>query len=122
MLTSILFRWYCSLSSKLLKKRGSLLLPEVYDRYKLLLHKNDLNIVIDSDKDMSKLLQTSGKSKEPLFFKSFDDKLQYHLKRIDVNILACNFMFFNKQSCKYEEVWANFSSAASDLEKKLKEL
>jgi hypothetical protein len=39
-----------------LKKRGSLLLPEVYDRYKLLLHKNDLNIVIDSDKDMSKLL------------------------------------------------------------------
>jgi hypothetical protein len=32
------------------------LLPEVYDRYKLLLHKNDLNIVIDSDKDMSKLL------------------------------------------------------------------
>ena len=56
MLTSILFRWYCSLSSKLLKKRGSLLLPEVYDRYKLLLHKNDLNIVIDSDKDMSKLL------------------------------------------------------------------
>jgi hypothetical protein len=32
----------------------SLLLPEVYDRYKLLLHKNDLNIVIDND--MSKLL------------------------------------------------------------------
>ena len=31
-------------------------LPEVYDRYKLLLHKNDLKIVIDSDKDMSKLL------------------------------------------------------------------
>jgi hypothetical protein len=27
-----------------------------------------------------------------------------------------------KQSCKYEEVWANFSSAASDLENKLKEL
>jgi hypothetical protein len=35
---------------------GNFLLPEVYDRYKLLLHKNDLNIVIDSDKDMSKLL------------------------------------------------------------------
>ena len=36
--------------------KSSLLLPEVYDRYKLLLHKNDLKIVIDSDKDMSKLL------------------------------------------------------------------
>jgi hypothetical protein len=27
-------------------EESSLLLPEVYDRYKLLLHKNDLNIVI----------------------------------------------------------------------------
>jgi hypothetical protein len=27
-----------------------------------------------------------------------------------------------KQSCKYEEIWANFSSAASDLENRLKEL
>ena len=47
---------YCSLSSKAFEEESSLLLPEVYDRYKLLLHKNDLNIVIDSDKDMSKLL------------------------------------------------------------------
>ena len=38
------------------EEESSLLLPEVYERYKLLLHKNDLNIVIDSDKDMSKLL------------------------------------------------------------------
>ena len=38
------------------EEESSLLLPEGYDRYKLLLHKNDLNIVIDSDKDMSKLL------------------------------------------------------------------
>jgi hypothetical protein len=41
---------------KAFEEESSLLLPEVYDRYKLLLHKNDLNIVIDSDKDMSKLL------------------------------------------------------------------
>jgi hypothetical protein len=42
---------------KAFEEESSLLLPEVYDRYKLLLHKNvnDLNIVIDSDKDMSKL-------------------------------------------------------------------
>jgi hypothetical protein len=41
---------------KAFEEESSLLLPEVYDRYKLLLHKNanDLNIVIDSDKDMSK--------------------------------------------------------------------
>jgi hypothetical protein len=49
---------------KAFEEESSLHLPEVYDRYKLLLNKNDLNIVID----------------------------------------------------------ANFSSAASDLEKKLKEL
>jgi hypothetical protein len=44
------------------EEESSLLLPEVYERYKLLLHKNDLNIVIDSDKDMSKLffLSPSG--------------------------------------------------------------
>jgi hypothetical protein len=30
------------------EEESSLLLPEVYDRYKLLLHKNDLNIVIDT--------------------------------------------------------------------------
>ena len=41
---------------KAFEEESSLLLPEVYDRYKLLLHKNDLNVVIDSDKDMSKLL------------------------------------------------------------------
>ena len=41
---------------KAFEEESSLLLPEVYDKYKLLLHKNDLNIVIDSDKDMSKLL------------------------------------------------------------------
>ena len=43
---------------KTFEEENSLLLPEVYDRYKLLLHKNvnDLNIVNDSDKDMSKLL------------------------------------------------------------------
>ena len=41
---------------KAFEEESSLLLPEVYDRCKLLLHKNDLNIVIDSDKDMSKLL------------------------------------------------------------------
>jgi hypothetical protein len=41
---------------KAFEEESSLLLPEVYDRYKLLLHKNDFNIVIDSDKDMSKLL------------------------------------------------------------------
>ena len=35
---------------KAFEEESSLLLPEVYDRYKLLLHKNDLNIVIDSDK------------------------------------------------------------------------
>jgi hypothetical protein len=37
---------------KAFEEESSLLLPEVYDRYKLLLHKNDLNIVIDSDKDI----------------------------------------------------------------------
>jgi hypothetical protein len=41
---------------KAFEEESSLLLPEVDDRYKLLLRKNDLNIVIDSDKDMSKLL------------------------------------------------------------------
>jgi hypothetical protein len=41
---------------KAFEEESSLLLPEVYDRYKLLLHKNDLNIVIDSEEDMSKLL------------------------------------------------------------------
>ena len=41
---------------KAFEEERSLLLPEVYDRYKLLLQKNDLDIVIDSDKDMSKLL------------------------------------------------------------------
>jgi hypothetical protein len=41
---------------KAFEEERCLLLLEVYDRYKLLLHKNDLNIVIDSDKDMSKLL------------------------------------------------------------------
>jgi hypothetical protein len=41
---------------KAFEEESSLLLPEIYDRYKLLLHKNDLNIVIDSDKDMSILL------------------------------------------------------------------
>jgi hypothetical protein len=38
---------------KAFEEESSLLLPEVYDRCKLLLHKNDLNIVIDSDKDMN---------------------------------------------------------------------
>jgi hypothetical protein len=33
---------------KAFEEESSLLLPEVYDRYKLLLHKNDLNIVIDT--------------------------------------------------------------------------
>jgi hypothetical protein len=37
---------------KAFEEESSLLLPEVYDRYKLLLHKNDFNIVIDSDKDI----------------------------------------------------------------------
>jgi hypothetical protein len=39
---------------KAFEEESSLLLPEVYDRYILLFHKNvnDLNIVIDSDKDM----------------------------------------------------------------------
>ena len=43
---------------KAFEEESSLLLPEVYDRYILLFHKNvnDLNIVIDSEKDMSKLL------------------------------------------------------------------
>ena len=41
---------------KAFEEESSFLLPEVYERYKLFLHKNDLNIVIDSDKDMSKLL------------------------------------------------------------------
>ena len=43
---------------KAFEEESSLLLPEVYDKYKFLLHTNvnDLNIVIDSDKDMSKLL------------------------------------------------------------------
>jgi hypothetical protein len=40
---------------KAFELESSLLLPEVYDRYKLLLHKNDLDIVIDSDKDMSSM-------------------------------------------------------------------
>jgi hypothetical protein len=34
---------------KAFEEESSLHLPEVYDRYKLLLRKNDLNIVIDSD-------------------------------------------------------------------------
>lgn len=40
------------------EKERFLLLPEVFDRYKLMLHTNvnNLNIVIDSDKNMSKLL------------------------------------------------------------------
>ena len=43
---------------KTFEEESSLFLPEVYDRYKLLLHKNvnDLNTIIDRNKDMSKLL------------------------------------------------------------------
>ena len=52
------FRMILRFVVKTFEEENSLLLPEVYDRYKLLLHKNvnDLNIVNDSDKDMSKLL------------------------------------------------------------------
>jgi hypothetical protein len=40
---------------KAFEEESSLLLPEVYDRYKLLLHKNDLNFGLMSD-DLPKIV------------------------------------------------------------------
>jgi hypothetical protein len=53
---------------KAFEEESSLLLPEVYNRYKLLLHKNDLNIVIDSDKENICIISVYQTTKVFLFW------------------------------------------------------
>jgi hypothetical protein len=59
-----------------------------------LIYRNDADVLGSCH---SLFLANHRSSNQIALMESFDDKLQYHLKSIDVNILACNFMFFKKQ-------------------------